>query len=40
MAASALVSKKYRHLLEDVARADRLVWDARTLKEERVPNFS
>lgn len=26
--ASALVSKKYRHLLEDVSRADSLVWDA------------
>lgn len=26
--ASALVSKKYRYLLEDVARADSLVWDA------------
>lgn len=26
--ASALVSKKYRHLLEDISRADSLVWDA------------
>ena len=26
--ASALISKKYRYLLEDVARADSLVWDA------------
>lgn len=26
--ASALVSKKYRHLLEDISRADSLAWDA------------